>query len=74
MGHYRSEMGYEAEDEEREKRRLRRHQKLVEAIKLMIETDGLAETLATIIEDTYEFSGSISDQYYARMERKKNGN
>lgn len=74
MGHYRSEMGYESEDEERVRYKAQQHQRLAEALEWMIETEGLADTLATIIEDVYDFSNAVTHRYHGYMEYKKNGN
>lgn len=51
MGHYRSEMGYEAEDERRAKEAAKRRKALVKKIKDDIAKRGIEEVLADIVID-----------------------
>ncbi len=51
MGHYRSEMGYEAEDERRAKFEKERKERAIEDLKKRIAEKGIEEVLADIILD-----------------------
>jgi hypothetical protein len=51
MGHYRSEMGYEAEDAAREKRKQKRQTKMAAYIKKDIKERGIERVLADILDD-----------------------
>lgn len=51
MGHYRSEMGYEAEDERAERIRAERHRKTTEYIQGEINQRGIAAVLADLALD-----------------------
>jgi hypothetical protein len=50
MGHYRSEMGFENEDDRREKEHQRRVADLTKIIEAAIERKGVARMLAEFIE------------------------
>jgi hypothetical protein len=49
MGHYRSEMGYEKEDEERAKREEAQRQELIKKIGRDIKKRGVAAALADVV-------------------------
>ena len=51
MGHYRSEMGYEDEDEERARYAARKENETREIVREMIKKDGIEETLVQILLD-----------------------
>ncbi len=51
MGHYRSEMGFEREDQEREKRRVKALADLAKGIKADIKKRGIDKVLADILTD-----------------------
>lgn len=51
MGHYRSEMGYESEDEAKAKRYKERHKKTMDFIQSQIDKRGIAAVLADFVMD-----------------------
>jgi hypothetical protein len=65
MGHYRSEMGYEAEDAAREKRKQKRQTKMVAYIKKDIKERGIERVLADILDDPsfYKIGIALLDHY-----------
>lgn len=54
MGHYRSEMGYEDEDEKRRRRKEESIRKTEQELQKAIDQDGIARVLAEIIVDASE--------------------
>lgn len=56
MGHYRSEMGFEAEDARREKEQNSQHDRRAAYIKADIEKRGIEHVLADIVSDRTLYS------------------
>ena len=54
MGHYRSEMGFEAEDEKRHKQKLERLAELEAKSQSFIDKHGVARLIAELIYDASE--------------------
>jgi len=58
MGHYRSEMGFEAEDEARAAHKAAQDAEYLAALEHSIQTRGIAQTLLTIV-NAFEFPHSV---------------